>query len=134
VTPKRVQRISVHARLEQCDAKFDALRDIPASPAVTYSYGRLMGQLFALRALRGDLDEIVAAAQGVTERFNGDPHPRPTSGRRCRRHCRASTHRRRRHDARLINRPAHPLSGLTGTIMWAYSAGSFNVRWGSSVT
>ncbi|MEU0498777.1 AAA family ATPase [Mycobacterium sp. NPDC006124] len=57
-------------RLERCDAKFDALRDIPASPAVTYSYGRLMGQLFALRALRGDMGEVVAAADGITERFD----------------------------------------------------------------
>lgn len=57
-------------RLEQCDARFDELRDIPASPAVTYSYGRLMGQLFTLRALRGDMGEVVAAADGITERFN----------------------------------------------------------------
>jgi DNA-binding SARP family transcriptional activator/RecA/RadA recombinase len=57
-------------RLEQCDAKFDGLRDIPESPAVTYSYGRLMGQLFALRALRGDMGEVVAAAEGITERFD----------------------------------------------------------------
>jgi DNA-binding SARP family transcriptional activator/RecA/RadA recombinase len=57
-------------RLEQCDMKFDGLRDIPASPAVTYSYGRLMGQLFTLRALRGDMGEVVAAAEGITERFN----------------------------------------------------------------
>ena len=57
-------------RLEQCDAKFDGLLDIPASPAVTYSYGRLMGQLFALRALRGDMGDVVAAADGITERFD----------------------------------------------------------------
>ena len=57
-------------RLEQCDANFDGLRDIPASPAVTYSYGRLLGQLFALRALRGDMAEIVAAAADITERFD----------------------------------------------------------------
>lgn len=57
-------------RLEQCDAKFGALQDIPESPAVSYSYGRLMGQLFALRALRGDMGEVVAAAEGITERFD----------------------------------------------------------------
>ncbi|WP_173008295.1 AAA family ATPase [Mycolicibacterium sp. P1-18] len=57
-------------RLEQCDANFHQLLDIPASPAVTYSYGRLMGQLFALRALRGDMSEVVAAADGITERFD----------------------------------------------------------------
>jgi hypothetical protein len=57
-------------RLAQCDAKFDGLLDIPESPAVTYSYGRLMGQLFALRALRGDMGEVVAAAEGITERFD----------------------------------------------------------------
>jgi DNA-binding SARP family transcriptional activator/RecA/RadA recombinase len=57
-------------RLELCDTKFDALRDIPASPAVTYSYGRLMGQMVALRALRGDMSEVVAAAEGITERFS----------------------------------------------------------------
>ena len=60
-------------RLQRCDAKFDALRDIPASPAVTYSYGRLLGQLIALRALRGDMGEIVAAAEGITERFDVVP-------------------------------------------------------------
>ncbi|MBJ7290734.1 AAA family ATPase, partial [Williamsia sp.] len=57
-------------RLARCVAKFDALRDIPASPAVTYTYGRLMGQLFALTALRGDMSEIVAAADGIAERFD----------------------------------------------------------------
>ncbi|TQR87475.1 AAA family ATPase [Mycobacterium hodleri] len=60
-------------RLQRCDAKFDALRDIPASPSVTYSYGRLLGQLIALRALRGDMSEIVAAAEGITERFDVVP-------------------------------------------------------------
>lgn len=57
-------------RLLQCDESFDGLRDIPASPAVTYSYGRLMGQLFTLRALRGDMSEVVSAADGITERFD----------------------------------------------------------------
>ncbi|MCV7011729.1 ATP-binding protein [Mycolicibacterium madagascariense] len=57
-------------RLRACDPKFDALRDIPASPAVTYSYGRLLGQLFALRALRGDMGEIVAVAQDIIGRFD----------------------------------------------------------------
>lgn len=57
-------------RLERCDTKFDALQDIPESPAVSYSYGRLMGQLFALRALRGDMGKVVAAAEGITERFD----------------------------------------------------------------
>ena len=60
-------------RLERCDAKLDALRDIPASPAVTYSYGRLLGQLIALRALRGDMSEIAAAAEDITERFDVVP-------------------------------------------------------------
>lgn len=57
-------------RLEQCDTKFNALQDIPESPAVSYSYGRLMGQLFTLRALRGDMGKVVAAAEGITERFD----------------------------------------------------------------
>jgi DNA-binding SARP family transcriptional activator/RecA/RadA recombinase len=57
-------------RLELCETKFDALRDIPVSPAVTYSWGRLMGQMVALRALRGDMSEVVASAEGITERFS----------------------------------------------------------------
>ncbi|GGF12082.1 ATP-binding protein [Williamsia phyllosphaerae] len=57
-------------RLARCEATFEALRDIPASPAVTYTYGRLLGQLFALRALRGDMSEIVAAGDGIIERLD----------------------------------------------------------------
>ncbi|GAA1460194.1 ATP-binding protein [Williamsia maris] len=57
-------------RLQRCESTFDALRDIPASPAVTYTYGRLLGQLFALRTLRGDMSEIVAAADGIIERLD----------------------------------------------------------------
>jgi len=57
-------------RLRRCDTTFDALRDVPSSPAVSYTYGRLMGQLFALRTLRGDMGELVAAASDITERFD----------------------------------------------------------------
>ncbi|MCV7423530.1 AAA family ATPase [Mycobacterium yunnanensis] len=60
-------------RLRRCDENFDALRDVPSSPAVSYSYGRLMGQLFALRTLRGDMGDLVAAASDITERFDVVP-------------------------------------------------------------
>lgn len=57
-------------RLQRSEAKLETLRDIPASPGVAYSYGRLLGSLFAQRALRGDMSEIVAEAEGITERFD----------------------------------------------------------------
>ncbi|MBE7161472.1 MAG: hypothetical protein INR72_09510 [Williamsia herbipolensis] len=57
-------------RLARAEDRMDDLRDIPSSPVETYSYGRLLGPTFALRALRGDMSEIVAAGDAITERLD----------------------------------------------------------------
>ncbi|GGF12062.1 ATP-binding protein [Williamsia phyllosphaerae] len=56
-------------RLERCEHRLEALRAIPASPTDTYSWGRLLPPVFKFRILRGDLGEVVAAADGLRERF-----------------------------------------------------------------
>ncbi len=57
-------------RLARAETRLVDLRDIPSSPVETYSFGRLLGPTFALRALRGDMSEVVAAREAITERFD----------------------------------------------------------------
>ena len=57
-------------RLARAEGRLDELRDIPSSPVETYSFGLLLGPTFALRALRGDMSEIAAARDAITERFD----------------------------------------------------------------
>ena len=57
-------------RLARAEIRLEDLRDIPSSPVETYSFGRLLGPTFALRTLRGDMSEIVAAREAITERLD----------------------------------------------------------------
>ncbi|MFJ6095831.1 ATP-binding protein [Williamsia muralis] len=57
-------------RLSQCDQQLEEIRSIPASPIETYSFGRLLAFVCGLRTLRGDMREIVDAADDMTERFD----------------------------------------------------------------
>ncbi|MBE7193273.1 MAG: AAA family ATPase [Gordonia polyisoprenivorans] len=57
-------------RLARAERRLDDLLDIPSSPVEAYSFGRLLGPTFALRTLRGDMGEIVAAREEISERFD----------------------------------------------------------------
>ncbi|MGU3291750.1 ATP-binding protein [Williamsia sp. M5A3_1d] len=56
--------------LERCEDRLDAMLDIPSPPTESYSFGRLLGPVMALRTLRGDMSEVVAARDALTERFD----------------------------------------------------------------
>ncbi|MGJ0118158.1 ATP-binding protein [Williamsia sp. MIQD14] len=57
-------------RLDRCDRWLEDLLDIPSPPLESYSFGRLLGPVVALRTLRGDMREVVDAREALVERFD----------------------------------------------------------------
>ncbi|WP_238419765.1 hypothetical protein [Gordonia sp. 'Campus'] len=57
-------------RLELCERDLVALTAIPVYPLETYSFGRMLAFVCGLRALRGDMREIVDAADDLSARFD----------------------------------------------------------------
>lgn len=57
-------------RLAQCENDLEALTAMPAYPLETYSFGRMLAFICGLRALRGDMREIVTAATDLVSRFD----------------------------------------------------------------
>ncbi|WP_328858972.1 AAA family ATPase [Williamsia herbipolensis] len=57
-------------RLDRCDGRLADMLDIPSPPLESYTFGRLLGPVVALRTLRGDMSEVADARAALTERFD----------------------------------------------------------------
>ncbi|MCP2194272.1 ATP-binding protein [Williamsia deligens] len=57
-------------RLVRAEERLEGLQDIPSSPIESFSFGRVLGHVMALRALRGDMREVADERAALIEHLD----------------------------------------------------------------